>query len=35
MNKIEFMVLAVTILSGPATMVWLYNEVVERMNEYE
>lgn len=35
MTRIELMVLAVAILSVPATMMWLYNEVIERMNENE
>ena len=35
MSRLELMVLAVAILSVPATMVWLYNEVIERMNENE
>ena len=29
------MVLAVAILSVPAMIMWLYNEVVERMDKYE
>ena len=35
MTRLELMILAVAILSVPATMVWLYNEVIERMDENE
>ena len=35
MSRLELMVLAVSILSVPATIMWLYNEVLERMNKYE
>lgn len=33
MSRLELMVLAVVILSVPATIMWLYNDVIERMNE--
>ena len=33
MSRLELMVLAVAILSVPATIMWLYNEVIERMND--
>lgn len=35
MSRLELMVLAVAILSVPAMIMWLYNEVVERMDKYE
>ena len=35
MSILELMVLAVSILSVPATIMWLYNEVLERMDEDE
>ena len=35
MSRLELMVLAVAILSVPATIMWLYNEVLERMDKYE
>ena len=35
MSRLELMVLAVAILSIPAPIMWLYNEVLERMDEYE
>ena len=35
MTRLELMVLAVATLSVPATIMWLYNEVLERMDEYE
>ena len=35
MSRLELMVLAVSILSVPATIMWLYNEVLERMDEDE
>lgn len=33
MSILELMVLAVAILSVPATIMWLYNEIIEGMNE--
>ena len=35
MSRLELMVLVVSILSVPAGIMWLYNEVLERMGEYE
>ena len=35
MTRLELMVLAVAILSVPATIMCLYNEVLERMDEDE